>query len=125
MIDMNDKEKLFHAIVERVAKCCSYVMKDGRQSITAADILGRKRTENVSMSRCIAVSLLVSAGFTISSCALMMHRSPPAIRHMMKLDRQLNETSMVYRIAVRQSRATEGKDKREEEESQQEDKTEC
>lgn len=121
---MNDKEKLFHDIVERVARCCSYVLKDGRQSITAEDILGKKRTENVTMSRCIAVSLLVSAGFTISSCALMMHRSPPAIRHCMKLDRQLTETSMVYRIAVRQSRVAEGKENREEE-RQQEETTEC
>lgn len=101
---MNDKEKLFHEIVETVARCTSYTMKDGMQSITAADILGRCRRENVAMARNISVGMLVALGFTISTCATMMHRSPPAVRNMMKADRQLQESSRVYRIAFRQAR---------------------
>ena len=101
---MNDKEKLFHEIVETVVRCTSYTLKDGTQSITAADILGRCRRENVAMARNIAVGMLVAVGFTISTCATMMHRSPPAIRNMMRADRQLQETSMVYRLAIMQAR---------------------
>lgn len=101
---MNDKEKLFHQIVETVARCTSYTLRDGSQSITAADILGRCRRENVAMARNIAVGMLVALGFTISTCATMMHRSPPAVRNMMKADRQLQESSQVYRIAFRQAR---------------------
>ena len=101
---MNDKEKLFHEIVATVARCCSYTLKDGRQSITAADILGRCRRENVAMARNIAVGMLVALGFTISTCATMMHRSPPAVRNMMKADRQLQETNRAYRLAIRQAR---------------------
>lgn len=101
---MNDKEKLFHEIVETVARCTSYTLKDGRQSMTAADLLGRSRKENVAMARNIAVSMLIAVGFTVSTCATMMHRSPPAIRNMVRADRQMQETSMVYRLATRQAR---------------------
>lgn len=101
---MNDKEKLFHEIVETVARCTSYTLKDGSQSITAADILGRCRRENVAMARNIAVGMLVAVGFSISTCATMMQRSPPAIRNMMRADTQMQETSMVYRLATRQAR---------------------
>ena len=101
---MNNKEKLFYQILETVAKCCSYTLKDGRQSITVADILGRSRKENVQLTRNIAVSMLIAVGFTVSTCAVMMHRSPPAIRSMVRADRQMQETSMVYRMAARQAR---------------------
>lgn len=101
---MNDKEKLFYHIVETAARCCSYTLKDGRQSITVADILGRSRKENVQLTRNIAVSMLVALGFTISTCATMMHRSPPAVRNMMKADRQLQETNRAYRMAIMQAR---------------------
>lgn len=101
---MNDKEKLFHEIVETVARCTSYTLRDGSQSITAADILGRCRRENVAMARNIAVGMLVALGFTISTCATMMHRSPPAVRNMMKADRQLQGTNRAYRLAIMQAR---------------------
>ena len=101
---MNDKEKLFYHVVETAARCCSYTLKDGRQSITAADILGRCRRENVAMARNIAVGMLVAVGFSVSTCATMMQRSPPAIRNMMRADRHMQETSMVYRLATRQAR---------------------
>lgn len=39
---MNDKEKLFYHVVETAVRCCSYTLKDGRQSITVADVLGKK-----------------------------------------------------------------------------------
>lgn len=101
---MNDKEKLFHQIVETVARCCSYTLRNGSQSITAADILGKCRRENVAMARNIAVGMLVAVGYSVSTCATMMQRSPPAIRNMMRADRQMQETSMVYRLATRQAR---------------------
>ena len=101
---MNDKEKLFYHVVETAARCCSYTLKDGRQSITVADVLGKSRRENVAMARNIAVGMLVALGFTISTCAMMMHRSPPAVRNMMKADRQLQETNRAYRSAIIQAR---------------------
>ena len=120
---MNDKEKLFYHVVEVAAMCCSYTLKDGSQSITAADILGRCRRENVAMARNIAVGLLVALGFTVSTCAVMMHRSPPAIRCMMRADRQMQDTSHVYSLAQRQARG-ECRSERQEQEREEGNKKE-
>ena len=79
-------------------------MKDGRRSITVADILGKCRRENVAMARNIAVGLLMAVGFTVSTCSMMMNRSPPAVRNMLRADRQLQQTCAVYRMAQRQAR---------------------
>lgn len=100
---MNDKERLFRKIVEIVAECSSYI-SGGKNDVTAADIYGKSRKENVAMARNIAVGILVALGFTISSCALMLNRTMPGVRNMVKMDRQLQESSMVYRIAYRQAR---------------------
>ena len=116
---MNEKEKLFRTIVEAVANSCSYVCC-GRQDIMADDIYGKSRKENVSLARNIAVSILIAFGFTISTCSFMLNRTTPAIRNMIKMDRQLQETSRVYRIAFRQARnsvRSEIKDDEENEES--------
>lgn len=120
---MNDKEKLFYHVVETVARCCSYTLKDGRQSITVADVLGKSRRENVQLTRNIAVGLLVALGFTVSTCAVMMHRSPPAIRCMMRADKQMQETSHVYRLAQRQARG-ECRSERQEQEKEEGNKKE-
>ena len=48
---MNDKEKLFYHVVETAARYCRYTLKDVRQSITVADILGKSRKENVQLTR--------------------------------------------------------------------------
>lgn len=100
---MNDKERLFRSVVEAVAESCSYVCC-GKQDITPEDIYGKSRRENISLARNIAVSILIALGFTISSCSTMLNRTTPAIRNMIKMDRQLQETSRVYRIAFRQAR---------------------
>ena len=115
---MNDKEKLFRTIVETVASSCSYSCF-GKQDITAEDIYGKSRRENVSLARNIAVSLLIAFGFTISSCSLMLNRTTPAIRNMIKMDRQLQETSRVYRMAFRQARNVVRSNTKEEDENKE------
>ena len=62
---MNDKEKLFRTIVETVASSCSYSCF-GKQDITAEDIYGKSRKENVSLARNIAVSLLIALQYPLA-----------------------------------------------------------
>lgn len=100
---MNNKEKYLNRILDKVVECCSYAVGGGNISITKEDILGKSRNENVVMTRCIAVAMMIQAGFTITTCAELMHRTSPAIRHMVQLDRQFSQTSRVYRIANRQA----------------------
>lgn len=100
---MNNKEKYLHKILDRVVKCCSYVVGEKNLTITKEDILGKSRNENVVMARCIAVSMMLQAGFSVTTCSEFMSRTAPAIRHMIQLDRQLSHTSKVYRIASRET----------------------
>lgn len=100
---MNKKQEYLEKILDICIRSCSYVMHNGKLSITRSDVLGRSRNENVVMTRCIAVAMLVQAGFSITTCAGLMGRTSPAIRHMMQLDRQMNRTSKVYRIANKEA----------------------
>ena len=100
---MNNKQKYLNKILDACVKSCGYVMRDGNISITKEDILGKSRNENVVMTRCIAVAMMIQAGFTITTCAELLNRTSPAIRHMVQLDRQFTQTSRVYRIANRQA----------------------
>ena len=99
---MNNKEKYLHKILDAVVESCSYI-GGGRLSITKEDILGKSRNENVVMTRCIAVAMMIQVGFSVTTCAGLLGRTTPAIRHMIQLDRQFAQTSMVYRIANRQA----------------------
>ena len=98
---MNKKQEYLNKILDVCVKCCGYVL-NGKLSITKEDILGKNRNENVVMTRCIAVSMLLQAGFSITTCSEFMSRTAPAIRHMIQLDRHLSSTSKVYRIASRE-----------------------
>ena len=99
---MNNKEKYLHKILDAVVESCNYI-GGGRLSITKEDILGKSRNENVVMTRCIAVAMMIQVGFSVTTCAGLLGRTTPAIRHMIQLDRQFAQTSMVYRIANRQA----------------------
>ena len=99
---MNNKEKYLHKILDAVVESCSYIC-GCNLSITKEDVLGKSRNENVVMTRCIAVAMMIQVGFSITTCAGLFGRTTPAIRHMIQLDRQFEQTSMVYRIANRQA----------------------
>lgn len=102
---MNNKERLMHRVMELCARCCTYtVAGGGRGTITARDLRGKSRAENISMTRCICVGILISMGFTVSSLAFALNRTAPSIRHMVELDRRYERTLLVYRIAQRQAR---------------------
>ena len=99
---MNDKEKYLNKILDAVVESCSY-MGGSKLSITKEDILGKSRNENVIMTRCIAVAMMIQVGFSVTTCSGLFGRTTPAIRHIIQLDRQFVQTSMVYRIANRQA----------------------
>ena len=114
---MNNKEKYLHKILDAVVESCSYIC-GCNLSITKEDVLGKSRNENIVMTRCIAVAMMIQVGFSITTCAGLFGRTTPSIRHMIQLDRQFEQTSMVYRIANRQAdkRCKRIKDEEEEEE---------
>lgn len=59
---MNRKQEYLNKIVDICVKCCGYALSNGKLSITREDILGKNRNENVVMTRCIAVSMMLRPG---------------------------------------------------------------
>lgn len=95
---MNAKETELNRIIDTVVSCC-VTSEDGRTSLSRSDILGKCRSENAVMTRCILVTQIIGAGYTIATVALMLHRSVQAVRHLRHLAADFRVTSRAYRIA--------------------------
>lgn len=98
---MNDKETELYRIAECVVGCCATKVDDasGRMSVTVEDVLGKSRAENVLMTRCILVGEIVGAGYSVTTAAQLLKRTPQAIRHLQELGYQYHRSSRAYRIA--------------------------
>lgn len=97
---MNDKETELYRIIECVVRCCAtQIDSDGRMSVTVDDVLGKSRAENVLMTRCILVGEMVGAGYSVTTAARLLRRTPQAVRHLQELGYQYHRSSRAYRIA--------------------------
>lgn len=97
---MNNKEMELFRIVDIVVSCCATQVDDeGTMSVTREDVLGKRRQENIVMTRCILVGQLIGAGFSTTTAAQLLHRSTHEIRHLLEVGAQYERTSRAYRIA--------------------------
>lgn len=97
---MNNKEVELYRIVDYVVECCAtQVDESGRMSVTRQDVLGKSRAENVVMTRCILVNQLIGAGYSTTTAAQLLHRTTHAVRHLLEVGHQYEQTSRAYRIA--------------------------
>lgn len=97
---MNNKEQELNRIVDYVVDCCATQVDDnGTMSLTREDVLGRSRAENIVMTRCILIQQILSAGYSTTTAAQLLHRTPHAIRHLLEVGVQYEKTSRAYRIA--------------------------
>lgn len=96
---LNNKEKELYRIVDVVVRCCATEIEDGEPSISREDVLGKSRAENLVMTRCILASQILHAGYSVTTAAGLLRRSVPAVRNMLRMDRNYYDTSRAYRIA--------------------------
>lgn len=99
---MNDKERELWRIIDNTIACCAFEAS-GTLSITREDVLGKSRAENLVMTRCILASQMQHAGYSVTTIAGLLNRSVPAVRHLIKMDRDYTDTSRAYRIASAQA----------------------
>lgn len=101
---MNDKEKELWRIIDNTIMCCTHeVSGTGVLTITRDDVLGKSRAENLVMTRCIVAAQLRHAGYSVTTIAGLLNRTVPAVRHLVRMDRDYIETSRAYRIASAQA----------------------
>lgn len=97
---MNNKEIELYRMVDHVVECCAtQIDEKGTMSVTREQVLGKCRAENVVMTRCILVGQMIGAGFSTTTAAQLLHRTPHAIRHLLEVGQQYERTSRAYRIA--------------------------
>lgn len=93
---MNNKENELNRIVDAVVRCCGM---SGNDSITRNKLLSKCKEANVVMARSILVCAVLAAGYTISTCTLLIGCTPQTARALFTKDTELVHTSNAYRIA--------------------------
>lgn len=101
---MNAKEAELRRIVDVVIGCCATEIQEGSKTITRDEVLGRSRSENAVMTRCILVDQIITAGYSIATAALVLNRTAQAVRHMLEMCTRYRRTSRAYRIADEEAR---------------------
>lgn len=97
---MNDKATYLYKIAELVVNACAtQVNNDGKMSVTIDDVMGKSREENAVMTRCILVSLIIAEGYSVSTLAQLLNRTPHAIRNLIAKASDYQFSSRAYRIA--------------------------
>lgn len=96
---MNDKESKVYQILDATIESCTMNIEGGIK-ITREDILGKSRIANIHMTRCIFVTeLILCFGYTTASVAAILHRTTPAIRHLLNAAHAYRISNNSYVIA--------------------------
>lgn len=74
--------------------------RNGSLAVNRDDVLGTSRETNTVMTRCILVSSILDAGYSVSTAAALLGRIARGIRHLLALGRHYWRTSCAYRTAV-------------------------
>lgn len=97
---MNDKSRFLLDLVDIVVDCCALQIDEiGTMSVTREKVLGKDRSKNCVMTRCILANIIAFAGYTSETTALLLKRTPQAIEHLLDLSQTYHRTSRAYRLA--------------------------
>lgn len=96
---MNNKQKELDRLVDIAVNCCTTEI-NGKRSVKREDVLGTCRCENVVMTRCILIAIILHSGYSISTAAFILNRTEQGIKHLEKLHDNYAKTSRAYRIAL-------------------------
>lgn len=97
---MNTKTEYINNIINIVYECCvAEIDNKGSKSFSIDDLLGQVRTENVVMTRCILVMLILREGFSVTTCSIVLHRTAHAISNLHKKSQDYLATSRAFKIA--------------------------
>lgn len=100
---MNSKESLLDSVLRIGVECCSTKLDElCLIPITLEDVLGKKKTDNILMTRCMIVSKIRALGYSVETIAKVFKRTPMSIRNIVVVARQYHDYSSAYRLAERE-----------------------
>ena len=64
---VNNKQKELNKIIDNCISCC--ITKEGTNQVVKEKVLGKARSINIVMTRCVCVKQLLKAGFNVCTIA--------------------------------------------------------
>ena len=74
----NNKQKELNKIIDNCISCC--ITQEGTNQVVKEKVLGKARSINIVMTRCVCVNQLIQAGYNICTIAEALHKTPTSIR---------------------------------------------
>lgn len=97
----NNKQKELNKIIENCISCC--ITQEGTDQVIKEKVLGKARSINIVMTRCVCVNQLIQAGYNICTIAEALHKTPTSIRKIKRVSAVFEKFSKAYQIALNES----------------------
>ena len=97
----NNKQKELNKIIENCISCC--ITQEGTNRVVKEKVLGKARSINIVMTRCVCVNQLIQAGYNICTIAEALHKTTTSIRKIKRVSSVFEKFSKAYQIALNES----------------------
>ena len=97
----NNKQNELNKIIENCISCC--ITKEGTDQVVKEKVLGKARSINIVMTRCVCVNQLIQAGYNICTIAEALHKTPTSIRKIKRVSSVFEKFSKAYQIALNEA----------------------
>ena len=97
----NNKQKELNKILENCISCC--ITQEGTDQVVKEKVLGKARSINIVMTRCVCVNQLIQAGYNICTIAEALHKTPTSIRKIKRVSSVFEKFSKAYQISLNEA----------------------
>ena len=97
----NNKQNELNKIIENCISCC--ITQEGTDQVVKEKVLGKARSINIVMTRCVCVNQLIQAGYNICTIAEALHKTPTSIRKIKIVSSVFEKFSKAYQIALNEA----------------------
>lgn len=96
----NNKQKELNKIIDNCISCC--ITQEGTK-VVKEKVLGKARSINIVMTRCVCVNQLIQAGYNICTIAEALHKTPTSIRKIKRVSSVFEKFSKAYQISLNEA----------------------
>ena len=97
----NNKQNELNKIIENCISCC--ITQEGTNQVVKEKVLGKARSINIVMTRCVCVNQLIQAGYNICTIAEALHKTPTSIRKIKRVSSVFEKFSKAQQIAINEA----------------------
>ena len=97
----NNKQNELNKIIDNCISCC--ITQEGTNLVVKEKVLGKARSINIVMTRCVCVNQLIQAGYNICTIAEALHKTPTSIIKIKRVSSVFEKFSKAYQIALNEA----------------------